>query len=767
MKKRANWLLIPAVALGLGACKEKKTAQTPDAPNNVVETVKKAVAQVIPETTIPKASTEERAAKLGFAKYLPQDTEIVFALHNGTKNIDRIKASKFWKMIEKEISGNNTISEEGIEAEIGVAEAVMDPAVAEIEDEPVADEPAVVADESMGPAALFSEEFTLALGKTSGEQLGHLLTLNRRSTYFQMRTIAKAFAEAVKSGNIDQATQSFASSFGTEMIKDLANDPKSGVGLIEKLTMPPIYMAFKTKEKDREAAAQQVSGMMSSIGMLGEMVEPVSIEKMGSKFEGYKILGEKVSETLAGSREMLQDQLDAASIDRLIATLAKKDLVMVSGILGDHVVVFIGGSIDDLKLASDAGSSILASDAFAFADPYLAKDLAALVYGEKKSLETIYSNSGGLADVTDGFRDGLAGSDGLGDTRDLEALFKIVGEREAALRQLAVNDAFGAVAFLEDGMKIELHGGYDSGMTDWKKPNQLAHLGKAEGVALFANFNFDAAFDQKAGDYYEALWETVYAIAAKVAESPIESAELTQFKEGFKLFDGKFRPEVTALWEAFSKDFRSSLGQEKAWIIDLKGAAPAVPGIPQKVVDEAKIPRVSMICPVTDRTKLAASWDKMNLNLTSSLAKMSEISGNNIPMQKPMSTEKNGNATWFFPMPLFNDDFLPSVTVSDKWFVASSSKNQALDLIDKATTGGENGSGLSISVDFKVLEKYSKDIYKIVDENAEAMRGEALSTEDKKNISRVLSVMATLDKFSLQGRRENSVMRTSFHFKVK
>ena len=36
-------------------------------------------------------------------------------------------------------------------------------------------------------------------------------------------------------------------------------------------------------------------------------------------------------------------------------------------------------------------------------------------------------------------------------------------------------------------------------------------------------------------------------------------------------------------------------------------------------------------------------------------------------MQKPMSSEKDGFTTWFFSMPFFNDDFLPSVTVGDKW----------------------------------------------------------------------------------------------------
>ena len=144
------------------------------------------------------------------------------------------------------------------------------------------------------------------------------------------------------------------------------------------------------------------------------------------------------------------------------------------------------------------------------------------------------------------------------------------------------------------------------------------------------------------------------------------------------------------MWDSFSGDFGGSLGNERAWIVDLNGSVPAIPGIPQPVVDEAKFPRISMVAPVTDRAKLAASWEKMNTSLTSMLAKVSEMTGQDIPMQKPISSEKDGFTTWFFSMPFFNDDFMPSVTVGDQWFAASTSKNQALDLVNKAATRRRN-----------------------------------------------------------------------------
>ena len=234
-----------------------------------------------------------------------------------------------------------------------------------------------------------------------------------------------------------------------------------------------------------------------------------------------------------------------------------------------------------------------------------------------------------------------------------------------------------------------------------------------------------------------------------------------------KLFDGKFRPDMLALWDAYSNDLTNSLGRERALVVDLKGSTPAIPGLPQAVVDTAKVPRVSLVAPVADRAKLADSWDKMNTTLTGTLAKISGMTGQKIPMQKPLSSEKNGNITWFFPLPFFNDDFLPSVTVGEKWFAVSSSKNQALDLIAKADAGGETRHGFYLRVNLKALENYSQETFKLVDENAEALTGAALPVDRKKLIQDSIAVLGDLDTFTVHSRREGAVLRSSIHFKTR
>lgn len=780
MKKRAIWLLVPALGLGLGACGKKEEAKAPEVPAAVespAQTAPTALTPAAPVAKAPAVSVEERAAKLGFVKHLPQDTEVVMAFHNGSKSAERIQASKLWKILQSQMGmgmGMQMDDEPAGEPEMGDEEFALPEEEQDASADPAGDSAAPAAAEEaasaepIGPAALFGTEFTIALGKPVGEQTGNLLTINRRMGYFQMRALAKAFVGAAKSGDFSTLEEAFSEQYGPALFKDLLADPESGVALFEKMNMPPLYLAFRTSAGQRESAAQQLASLVENLGMLGEMVEPVEIEKGGQKFAGHKISGAKVSASMAEDRESMEEMMDAAAVDKLIAAVAKKDLVVLSGTIGDYALLFFGSSADDLSFAADPASSLVGTESLAFCDSYLSKDLAAVIYGQKESISRMIAASGGLSDMAAGLRDGLAGADGLGDTRDLEALLRIVGEREVALRKLSGNETFCTAVYFEDGLKVESLGGTDMGAVDWKAPNKLASLGDSEDVVMFVNMSANAAFDEQSRAYLEALMETSYAVAMKVSELPMEDENMAQFKEMAKMFDSSFRTDAVALWEALSGDFGSGLGNESALIVDLKGTVPAIPGIPQEIVNEGKFPRISVVAPVTDRAKLAASWEKMNASSTGILGKVSEMIGQQIPMQKPISSDKDGFTTWFFSLPFFNDDFMPSVTVGDQWFAASTSKTQALDLLGKATKGGETRDGLTFTMNFKALQKFSSETLEMVKKNQAAILGDdAMTPAQLKHSADLIAALDELDKLTARCRRENGALRTSIHLKTR
>jgi hypothetical protein len=137
-------------------------------------------------------------------------------------------------------------------------------------------------------------------------------------------------------------------------------------------------------------------------------------------------------------------------------------------------------------------------------------------------------------------------------------------------------------------------------------------------------------------------------------------------------------------------------------------------------------------------------------------------------MQKPMSSQQDGFTTWFFSMPFFNDDFMPSVTVGDQWFAASTSKTQAVDLIRKAAKGGETRAGLTFTLNFKALQKYARGTHQVIDQNAAAIFGpNSIPTDEMRKAGKFIDAMEELDKLTVYARQEAGVMRSSIHFKTR
>ena len=712
--KVSIWCLGSALVLGAVSCKEKpKTAEVAGEEKSAVEKVVENLKEAVTPPPVTTISDEERAAKLGFAKYLPADTELVMSVYNVREATEQFKALKLYGFLEE------MLQTEMLEEDVLEEDDVVEPDAEQAEDEVAAEEKPL---EEMGEAPdamiLLGQEVTFAMGDTTGEETGHLLTVNQRMAYFQAKAFGKAAQVYAKSGDMEEFTAMMSEEMETGLLKNLIEDSESGIALLEKAEMPPLYIAFRAKEDELEQAAMLVNDSMGMFAMAGEMAAPVEFESGGAKFVGYKLLGAKVVEMMEAERESMDEAIGAKSADGIMAALKKKNLVVATGTIGEYVVMVIGSSEESLKLVADVKDSLVASDALNFSDAYADKKLLSMIYGEKEMLAELIEATGSLSSYALGMRDGIAGGGGLGETRDLEGMLQIVADTEKELLAMARTSDYGMVAYAEEGLKIEGFGGNDWGSVNWDTKTTLAHLGDSGDNMLFLSVPGNAAYDEKMGDYVEAIVETMYATTVKFAELDIVAPEMEEMRQYTKMFDTQFREDMAGLYGAMNGAMSDGLGNEMAIVMDLKGNMPAVPGLPQKVVDEAKAPRITMLTPVKDREKLSESWDKMNSYTTSLFAKMSEATGEKIPMQKPISSEKDGMTTWFFSFPFFQDDFLPSVTVSDKWFAASTSKTQATDLMSKAAAGGEAGEGVEFYVNFSAITSYAKDMLQMVDKNA-------------------------------------------------
>jgi hypothetical protein len=709
-------------------------------------------------------SPEKRAEKTGFAKYLPADIEMLLSVYQARDSFEKMKALKLVgammdqkSVINAELGlGPDELPEDELELE------VAEEAGKDLAGEAPKDEVA----EASGVWTLLGQEVTVAFGKTSGEQIGNLLKMNERVSFFQATAVGKAVQTLMKNGNMEEFSQALQGGLQGKSFMKFLEDPESGMSLLNKTAFPPMYIAFRAKEGELEQAARMVSSSMSFFGMAGEMAVPVEIQTAGSGFVGYKLLGAKMAELMSENRESMEKNMKPETVDALLATLSKKNMVFATGTIGDYVVLMIGGDEASLQLVSEPKDSLGADKKMSFVDEFSDKPFLTVSYGEQEALKSVIEQMRGVASYGLGFREGLSG----GEMRDIKELLQLFAEREKALLALGATSTFGMVAYSDEGLKIDSFGGHDKRAMDWSAPTRLAHLGGDPDQLFFLNYSSHAAYNEQLKEYLELIGETAYAIALKFSALEVEDPKILEMKGYLKLFDTDFREDMLALYQAASGDLMDGMGQETVFLMDMKGAMPALPGIPQEIVNEGKVPRLAMITPVTDRAKIAKSWDKINTHSTALLAQVSEMTQKKIPMQKPISSEKDGMVSWFVSMPFFQDDFLPSVTLNDKWFVASTSKVQAIDLIGKAEAGGETGQGVKFRVNFKVLGDYSEEMFKVVDRHMELLIQDETArgkfNANKASIKKMIDATREFDSMTWDVRKEDGLVRSRIHFKM-
>lgn len=738
MRSSSLFLTLPiAATFAVVSCKKPQPTTPVTAPQAGEPSAPDAPAEP-PAVPAPSVNPTDRASKLGFAQLLPKDTETLILVQNGAEVAKRVKGSKFYSFLKSQNPGIEEMVDGG---------------------------------GSEGPSAMdfLGQEFFLATGKNTGEQSANLVRFSNRQNYFQFRNLLSMVISSLKDEEPDMEMLS-----EEGPLFDMVKDPQSGLGLLKKSEAPPIFLGCKTTTENREKVLQAFKGMTANLAVAGASAEEVSIETDGRTFAGQQITGKKLVEDLQADQalvERMDEKLEKDVQAELWKVLAEKNIIAVTGVVNDYVVLFIGSRKEDLKFASTPAESFAASEALAFVDPYLEKNPVAVAYSDKSVLEGLNSGNG-IAIIAQALRDAIAGN-GKVDTREIEALLDVIAEREKELTSMTKFSTFGAVAMLDQGFKLETFGGSNAPNIQSEAKNQMGALEAQKDTAIFMNWTGNAAYGIKANAYLESLVETTYAITKNVSTWDVkENPGFDAFKQYFTLFEEKFSDDTVKLWQAMSVDMSDGLGNESALVVDLNGEMPPLPNVPQELVKAGKFPRISWVKPVKDRAKLASAWEQMNASGESIMKQVSAMMESEQAMPKPMSSKDNGLITWFFAGPLFTDDFAPSVTLDDKWFVASTSKTHAVGLAQAAASSNTGKTGAYMSVKFDALRVCAEHWLKAVDQNKETIfEGNESAAEDftanQKMIKDSLNALSEMDEMTLHTRKESSTDRTSFHLKTR
>jgi hypothetical protein len=738
MKTKHYFLTLPlAAAIAVSSCKKSEpAAATP--PAAAAGASADSSGSEIPAAIVPTATPSQRAEKLGFARHLPKDAETFLVIQNGEDVVKRFQGSKLYQFIKSQNP--------------------------EVDDVVAGDDSAPIK-----PMDILGKEIFIATGKSTGVQTENLVTLSNRQSYYKIRGSMTFLISSFKGEDPD-----FSEMNEMRTITELLKDQQSGIELLKKSEMPPVYIGCKTTPANREKVLETISGLTANMAAVGAAVEEVSFEVAGTKFSGHQIVGKKLVEEMTADEsqmEALKEKLGEDDVTDLTKVVAEKNLLVVTGMVGDYVVLFAGSRKEDLRLASSPEESFASSDVLAFADPYLGKNPVAVAYSDKGVINGVLS-SDGISTIASAIRDAIAGN-GKVDTREIESLLEVISEREKDLQSLVTASDFGMVALFEEGFKIETFGGSNSVNIQSEITNRMGDVGNGKDAAVFMNWTANPVYGIKLNAYLESIVETTYAVARNVSTWEVEENEsFASFQQGFAMFDEKFSGDLLKVWSALSEDMNDGLGHETAIVVDLGGEMPALPDVPQALVKAGKFPRLSMIKPVKDRAKLTTAWEKINSSGESLMKVVSEMQGSDQAFPKPMSSQNNGLTSWWISAPLFTDDFSPSVTLDDKWFVLSSSKKHAAELAQKAQTSNSGMTGAYMIVKFDALRACAEHWLKVVDENQDAVFKENESAkedfdENKTMVKDALNAFSELEQMTLHTRKESGVERSSFHLKTR
>ncbi len=678
-----------------------------------------------PKTEIGKGEvTQERVQAFGFASRLPADTETVIGARHLDEVISGFLKSNFFQQIT------------------ALAGGAVDP-------EMVAQGQAMVTN-------YIGKDVFIAFANGSSKELDSLMVIldayNRFSYSMMMKGLMGGGAGLEALAAADDPV---------EMLRQaLLGEDQALLKALEELDLPPMIIGARVTD-----GAQAVLDQLGALeGQLPPMFVAADFEVEGAgKFRSWSVAAKEAFGD--AERAAMRDEIgDAELADRVEKLIDKKTVDFSFGLVGDYLLFAIGPNHDHVKLASKPEESLLSAKEFDFADQYLSKKIIGYSYATEGAYAAVNRPDSILA-ITDAVQDGLAemAQNGL----DLGEVSAAVGKAGKLMVDMSKRDASASmgVVYLEDGIKGESIGGFSTPGLDTS-----AKLIFADAIPENAFFAMDmvstAKYEKQSLELLETIVEGAHAAAAKFATMD------ENFGEQFNAMDTLFRPKLLKIYDIMKNQVQAGLGRESGIVIDLEGKVPKlpIPGMPQAIVNQGKMPRIAMMANVEDRAKLSKGWDEL-VPALNDLFKVipGQEAGAEFQLPDTMSSDANGLKTHFIGLAAFNEDLTPSVSISDDLFFLSTAKSLSESIAAKAKPGDK--TGLILTLNFDALRVFGEDWLKLVVNNAdEIFGGDQFRADDFREnagmIQMVLNMMQAVNRLDVHNFKEGGHWRTSFHLKI-
>lgn len=585
-----------------------------------------------------KPSLVSHAAKLGFAAHLPKETEFYVGTVNLKSHLDAAKKTAFWK-------------------DVGAFIDDKTPAPAK----------------AVNPAAdafkkMWGDDIFVALGKGAAPSLASVRELSELYTEITYRAM-------VAGGPLAGGAPAAGGMQPDKIIKALIDDPKllkRAASVIGALKLPPLIIGVKTEKPEELLKDLIPAEALAALGKNAKMSDITTA--LGGKFKSIEFalnsfLTDDVKKKALESMPPGINDESKAEIAKTLDDLQSKKASLAYGSAGGYVIVASGMDTSHLQFVEKPEASLLTKPEFEKLVPYASNDLLVLGSSDAAVMESLASDQP-VQPILRGLVSGLKTSEMFrGLATGLEPRISEMALIEKKLNKRTFSNTVSIGWWDAQGYHMENFGGAQTDMFDDSKPLQFASLIEEPSVVFGFNYNAKAESLAAARGYFESWMELIHHVAGELIKTGLGGPQGVQM---FEMIDKTVIPELVSFYRGSKAIDETALGTEKALVADLGGKLGGLPGLTPEAA-EKKTLRLAGVHPVVNRPAIGTNWTLMEAALKRLITAIP--SPTPIPLPNPMSSEKNGITTYFFPIPLATEDLLPCASVNDKLFIVGSSKN--------------------------------------------------------------------------------------------
>lgn len=429
---------------------------------------------------------------------------------------------------------------------------------------------------------------------------------------------------------------------------------------------------------------------------------------------------------------------DPKALDDVFQSLMARKMEVAYGFIGDYFVVSLGEDHAHLKFAATPGESLLARPEIKVAAQYAEKPLLSFSWND--------AAMGMLSlphyELTPWFEALKTDLDQKLPGIDLKKLGDDLARIDAKGAKIFPKDVTSivGVTYRDRGICSEIFGGMKMPALNGAKPLKFESM-PANTTFFWMDAQRNPAIKAAAFAWMEDVASTGYNLFLNVGMQKLPDKQ----RLGFGIFQNLAVPKLIELYQITRDQYSNSLGDEGALAVDLGGEMPAIPMLPQPIIDNGKMIRVAVVKEVKDRKLLAQSWEsylKVARDVALMIPQTAQMPGG---LPEPKTETTDGVAQSYYPLslPFPTGDLLPNVATTDNVLVMSTSRKYSLELAKAASNApSQKPIALEMQINSKAACDFLEKWVAIVKNNPDMMT--TLAPDKAEEVKRRLPVISAL-----------------------